>query len=181
MAAAIAPLHRAAGPIGIFELVLPAEPAVARGAGHALLEGIKAAVRSAALDGFCAPRRSRGCIGAQHEGGQQDGCHGEGAHGVPPQSSPTQPKDMASQNGFNGATRHEGATSPAARNRAALTAFPQSTTSSALISIAGGIVRPSVSNVFLFITRRKRVGCSKGRSAGRAPRNIRSARSAARS
>ena len=46
----------------------------------------KAAVRSAALDGFCAPRRSRGCIGAQHEGGQQDGCHGEGAHGVPPQS-----------------------------------------------------------------------------------------------
>src|ERR1700730_17517866 len=82
IAAAIAPLHRAAGPIGIFELVLPAEPAVARGAGHALLEGIKAAVRSAALDGFCAPRRSRGCIGAQHEGGEQDGCHGEGAHEV---------------------------------------------------------------------------------------------------
>src|ERR1700730_15668643 len=106
MAAAIAPLHRAAGPIGIFELVLPADPAVARGAGHALLEGIKAAVRSAALDGFCAPRRSRGCIGAQHEGGQQDGCH---AHGVPPQSSPTQPKDMASQNGFNGATASQSA------------------------------------------------------------------------
>jgi hypothetical protein len=62
-----------------------------RGAGHALLEGIKAAVRSAALDGFCAPRRSRGCIGAQHEGGQQDGCHGERAHEVPPQSSPTHP------------------------------------------------------------------------------------------
>jgi hypothetical protein len=33
------------------------------GAGHALLEGIKAA--SAALDGFCAPRRSRGCIGVR--------------------------------------------------------------------------------------------------------------------
>jgi hypothetical protein len=29
IAAAIVPLHRAAGPIGIFELVLPAEPAVA--------------------------------------------------------------------------------------------------------------------------------------------------------
>jgi hypothetical protein len=29
------------------------------------------------IDGFCAPRRSRGCIGARHEGGQQDGCHGE--------------------------------------------------------------------------------------------------------
>ena len=34
----------------------------------------------------------------------KNGCHSEGAHGVPPQSSPTQPKDMASQNGFNGAT-----------------------------------------------------------------------------
>src|SRR6202047_452309 len=109
IAAAIRPLHRAAGPIGIFERVLPAEPAVAPGAGHALLEGIKAAVRSAALDGFCAPRRSRGCIGAQHEGGQQDGCHGEGAHEVPPQSSPTQPKDMASQNGFNGAAASQSA------------------------------------------------------------------------
>src|ERR1700731_3937530 len=92
IAAAIAPLHRAAGPIGIFELVLPAEPTVARGAGHALLEGIKAAVRSAALDGFCAPRRSRGCIGAQHEGGQQDGCHGEGAHGFLHKAAPPNQK-----------------------------------------------------------------------------------------
>ena len=58
---------------------------------------------------------------------------------------------------------------------------PQSTTSSARISIAGGIVRPSVSIVFLLMMRRKRVGCSNGRSAGRAPLRIRSARSAARS
>jgi hypothetical protein len=46
-------------------------------------------------------------------------------------------------------------------------ASPQSTTSSALISIAAGIVSPSDSNVFLLITRRKWVGCSNGRSAGR--------------
>jgi len=57
----------------------------------------------------------------------------------------------------------------------------QSMTSSALISIAAGIVRPSVSKVFLLMTRRKWVGCSNGRSAGRAPLKIRSARSAARS
>jgi hypothetical protein len=69
-------------------------------------------------------------------------------------------------------TRHTGPRS---------TASPHSTTSSALISIAAGIVSPSDSNVFLLITRRKRVGCSNGRSAGRAPFKIRSARSAARS
>jgi hypothetical protein len=57
----------------------------------------------------------------------------------------------------------------------------QSTTSSARISIAEGIVSPSVSTVFLLMTRRNRVGCSNGRSAGRAPLRIRSARSAARS
>jgi hypothetical protein len=56
-----------------------------------------------------------------------------------------------------------------------------STTSSALISIAAGIVRPSISKVFLLMTRRKWVGCSNGRSAGRAPLKIRSARPAARS
>jgi len=61
------------------------------------------------------------------------------------------------------------------------TASPQLTTSSALISIAAGIVNPSDSKVVLLITRRKRVGCSNGRSAGCAPFKIRSARSAARS
>src|SRR6202045_1945846 len=106
IAAAIASVCRTAGPVGVLKRVAPAEAAVAPGIGHALLEGIEAAVRSAPATSsvFGAPRRSRGCIGAQHEGGQQDGCHGEGAHEVPPQSSPTQPKDMASQNGFNGAT-----------------------------------------------------------------------------
>jgi len=49
------------------------------------------------------------------------------------------------------------------------TASPQLTTSSALISIAADIVNPSDSKVFLLITRRKRVGCSNGRSAGFAP------------
>src|SRR5262249_59119670 len=45
----------------------------------------------------------------------------------------------------------------------------QSMTSSALATIAGGIVKPSVSMVLLLITRRKRVGCSNGRSAGASP------------
>ena len=65
--------------------------------------------------------------------------------------------------------------------RGFLTASAQSTTSSALINIASGIVRPSISNVFLLIARRKRDGCSNGRSAGCAPLKIRSARPAARS
>src|ERR1700738_1086387 len=106
IAAAIASVCRAAGPVGVLKRVAPAEAAVAPGIGHALLERIEPAVRSAPATSsvFGAPRRSRGCIGAQHEGGQQDGCHGEGAHEVPPQSSPTQPKKMASQNGFHGAT-----------------------------------------------------------------------------
>src|ERR1700731_1965173 len=106
IAAAMASVCRAAGPVGVLKRVAPAEAAVTPGIGHALLEGIEAAVRSAPPTSsvFGAPRRSRDCIGAQHEGGQQDGCHGEGAHEVPPQSSPTQPKDMASQNGFNGAS-----------------------------------------------------------------------------
>src|SRR5258708_19298503 len=46
---------------------------------------------------------------------------------------------------------------------------PQSTTSSARISIAGGIVRPSVSTFLLLMARRKTVGCSNGRLAGGAP------------
>src|ERR1700738_4241236 len=88
IAAAIASVCRTAGPVGVLNRVAPAEAAVAPGIGHALLEGIEAAVRSAPATSsvFGAPRRSRGCIGAQHEGGQRDGCHGEGAHEVPPQS-----------------------------------------------------------------------------------------------
>ena len=44
--AAITPLCRAAGPVGVLKRVAPAEAAVAPGIGHALLEGIEAAVRS---------------------------------------------------------------------------------------------------------------------------------------
>jgi hypothetical protein len=73
----------------------------------------------------------------------------------------------------------QSATDPTYRTRAA--ASPQSTTSSALISIAAGIVSPSDSSVFLLITRRNWVGCSNGRSAGSEPFKIRSARPAARS
>src|SRR5262249_24693202 len=58
---------------------------------------------------------------------------------------------------------------------------PKSQTSSARISIGGGIVSRSFSIVFLLMTRRKRFGCSKGRSPGRPPLRIRSARPPARS
>jgi uncharacterized membrane protein len=46
IAAAIARVCRVAGTVGVFKRVAPAEAAVAPGIGHALLEGIEAAVRS---------------------------------------------------------------------------------------------------------------------------------------
>src|ERR1700731_2069845 len=82
IAAAMASVCRAAGPVGVLKRVAPAEAAVSPGIGHALLEGIEAAVRSAPATSsvFGAPRRSPGCIGAQNDCTQKDGCHREGAH-----------------------------------------------------------------------------------------------------
>src|SRR4249919_194876 len=80
IAAPIALVCRPAGPVGVLKRVAPAETAVAPKRGHALVKGIKTTVRSAAFVAvLSAPRRSRGCIGAQNDS-QKDGCHREGAH-----------------------------------------------------------------------------------------------------
>jgi hypothetical protein len=57
---------------------------------------------------------------------------------------------------------------------------PHSITSSAPARSESGIVRPIALAVLRLMTRRKRVGCSSGRSAGLAPLRIRSTRYAPR-
>src|SRR5215510_4970031 len=56
---------------------------------------------------------------------------------------------------------------------------PYSISSSARASSAGGTVMPSASAVFILMTSLKRVGCSTGKSAGRAPLRILSTYTAA--
>jgi hypothetical protein len=64
-ATAIALVCRAAGPIGVLKRVSPAESTIAPKRGHALIEGIKPAIRSApSVAVLSTPRRSRGCVGA---------------------------------------------------------------------------------------------------------------------
>src|SRR5262245_13290863 len=68
----------------------------------------------------------------------------------------------------------------AAEQRDELAARDHSITSSARASSASGTVRPSALAVVRLMTRSNLVGCSIGRSAGLAPRNILSTKSAAR-
>ena len=64
-ATAIASVCRAAGPIGVLKRVSPAESTIAPKRGHALIEGIKPAIRSApSVAVLSTPRRSRGCVSA---------------------------------------------------------------------------------------------------------------------